>query len=300
MRASQELEILVAKIQAQLAPDAEVTHNARLRGQSGTLRQIDVLVRQRIGQYDMNIVLECKDYARPVDIKQVEEFQGLLGDIGAHKGALVCPKGFTKSAKERAAGLQIDLYSPIDTEPHKWQVQVEAPLLCDVREAAMSFCLAAGGALRALTLPPNFWSVGSAYSKKGDDLGPSVAAAVKKWNEGQFPNQPGEHNDLPIFDSAEVLIDNGHGSLVPVSLTVTLSVRKQLFFGYLPIEQISGFKDELSGDVITNAFTTGIFNFDEVINTWKRIDDEASVPARPMFGLIGRCAWGTDVEVPLF
>src|SRR5579884_1635173 len=93
---SRDLEILVAKIQSQLAPDAEVIHDARLRGRnSNTERQIDVLVRQRIGQYEMIIVLDAKDHARPVDVKGVEEFYGLVSDVGAHKGALVCPRGFT-------------------------------------------------------------------------------------------------------------------------------------------------------------------------------------------------------------
>ncbi|HJQ59864.1 MAG TPA: restriction endonuclease, partial [Vineibacter sp.] len=136
------LEVLVAKIQRQLAPDAEVIHNTKLTGrQSGQARQIDVLVRQKIGQYEMLIVLDCKDHGRPVDIKGVEEFHGLLTDVGAHKGALVCPKGFTEAAKTRAAGWQLDLYSPVDTDPHKWQVRVKAPVICDFRSALMSFGL---------------------------------------------------------------------------------------------------------------------------------------------------------------
>jgi hypothetical protein len=118
-----ELEILVAKIQKQLAPDAEVLHNVKLDGRlSRTRRQIDVLGRQRIGQYEMAIVLECKDSARPIDVKGVEEFSGLVKDVGAQKGVLVCPTGFTAAAKTRASNLQIELYSPVDTDPHKWRV----------------------------------------------------------------------------------------------------------------------------------------------------------------------------------
>jgi hypothetical protein len=61
-RNSRELEILILKIQKQLSPDAEVIHDVRLPGrQSRRNRQIDVLVRQKIGQYQMLIVLDCKD-----------------------------------------------------------------------------------------------------------------------------------------------------------------------------------------------------------------------------------------------
>ena len=87
-KASRDLELLVAKIQKQLAPDSEVLHDVKLDGrESNRKRQIDVLVRQRIGQYEIQIVIDCKDYARPVDVKGVEEFYGLLLDVGAQKGA---------------------------------------------------------------------------------------------------------------------------------------------------------------------------------------------------------------------
>ena len=94
-KSSRDLEILVAKIQRQLAPDSEVLHDVRLDGRkSNRKRQIDVLVRQRIGQYEIQIVIDCKDYARPVNVKGVEEFYGLLDDVGAQRGVLVCPQGF--------------------------------------------------------------------------------------------------------------------------------------------------------------------------------------------------------------
>jgi hypothetical protein len=87
---SLDLELLVAKIQQQLAPRAEVLHNVKLDGRlSKTKRQIDVLVRESIGQYDIQIIIDCKDYKKPVDVKGVEEFHGLFRDVGAHKGVLV-------------------------------------------------------------------------------------------------------------------------------------------------------------------------------------------------------------------
>jgi Restriction endonuclease len=74
-----DLEKLVAKIQKELAPLANVEHNVKLPGiDSQTTRQIDVLVSQKIGQYSLNIIIDCKDYSRPVDVKGVEEFSGLL------------------------------------------------------------------------------------------------------------------------------------------------------------------------------------------------------------------------------
>jgi hypothetical protein len=70
-------EKLVASIQQQLSPQADVLANVRMPGKlSGTARQLDIVVRQSIGQFELFIVIECKDSSRPVDVKTVEEFLG--------------------------------------------------------------------------------------------------------------------------------------------------------------------------------------------------------------------------------
>jgi len=57
MKAYKEFEQLVAQIQKDLAPQANVEHDVRIPGQlTGTKRQIDVLVSQRVGQYDIKII----------------------------------------------------------------------------------------------------------------------------------------------------------------------------------------------------------------------------------------------------
>jgi hypothetical protein len=135
-----ELEKLVAAIQKQLAPDSEVQHNVKLDGRrSGVKRQIDVLVSQRVGQYDIRIIIDCKDHKTPIDVKGVEEFYGLFCDVDAHKGVLVCPAGFTKAAKNLAQDKLLDLYSPVDTGLHKWRAKPAIPAICDFREAAIGF-----------------------------------------------------------------------------------------------------------------------------------------------------------------
>ena len=209
MNNSVGLEILVAKIQAQLAPDAEVIHNAKLPGRwSKADRQIDVLVRQKIGQYEMSIVLDAKDHARPVDVKGVEEFHGLVQDVGAHKGTPVCPKGFTEAAKARAAAFQIDLYSPIDTDPHKWTAKASAPAICDFREAMISFGVSMSAPM-PFKIPHGFFSQLAAFDEAGANLGTPFETAIARWNEGRYPTEAREHHRLPIYDAPRVTIDNG-------------------------------------------------------------------------------------------
>ena len=203
----EDLEILVAKIQRQLAPGAKVSHNAKIMGRhTEVMRQIDVLVEQNVGQYTMSVVIDSKDHKVPVDVKGVEEFHGLVDDVRAQKGVMVCPAGFTPAAKNRALGLQIDLYSPVDTDPHKWTAKVSIPVVCDYRSAAIAFGISCS-APYPFTLQADFLSKLTAYDANGTELGTIFGAAIKRWNKGDYPMEPGEYDDLPIFDSEVVLVD---------------------------------------------------------------------------------------------
>ena len=176
---SQQLELLVAKIQQTLAPNANVVHNAQMPGRkSKRSRHVDVSVRQQIGQYEILIVIDCKDYARPVDVKGVEEFHGLVDDVGAHRGVLVCPSGFTRSAKERALGFQINLYSPVDTDPHKWQVKATAPAICDFRSAAIGFGFSNDDPM-PFRIPNNFFSILTVYDSQRNPMDTMFDGAKK-------------------------------------------------------------------------------------------------------------------------
>ncbi len=89
----------------------------------------------------------------------------------------------------------------------------------------------------------------------------------------------------------EVLIDNGYGMNAPVDLYAGLKVSRELFYGLFPITRISGFKDEIRGGVITNAFEVGLLSPEEIERDWHRIEHEADAPLNPVISLIGRVAW---------
>jgi hypothetical protein len=126
------------------------------------------------------------------------------------------------------------------------------------------------------------------------ELGFTLDCAMKKWNNGHMPIDVGQHLDLRVFDQPETLMDNGYGLKIPVNLTVSTIVERELYFGQLPVPRISGFKDELSGLVISNAFTVGILSPEEVERDWKRIDHEDDAPLRPVIRLMGAVVWGDD------
>ena len=82
----------------------EVLKNEYIVGRySGVKRQIDVIVRQHDDDENVNIcVIECKHYAKKINVKIIDSFIGCLEDVGANKGILVSEKGFTKAAINRA------------------------------------------------------------------------------------------------------------------------------------------------------------------------------------------------------
>jgi hypothetical protein len=76
-------------------PSARIEHNVLLDGKlSGTKRQIDLLIKAQICDLPIKIVIDAKHRATKIDVKTVEEFLGLVRDVGAHKGITQIWLGF--------------------------------------------------------------------------------------------------------------------------------------------------------------------------------------------------------------
>jgi hypothetical protein len=84
--------------------DVSVTPNASLVGTiSGVKRQIDVLIDARWEDgVKRRIILDAKLRKRKVNVKDVESFEGMMRDVRASRGALVCANGYSKAALRRA------------------------------------------------------------------------------------------------------------------------------------------------------------------------------------------------------
>lgn len=66
-------------------------------------RQLDILIDFRYDS-DLNrrIIVDAKNRKRPVDIKDVESLEGMMRDVQAQHGILICSNGHTKAAERRA------------------------------------------------------------------------------------------------------------------------------------------------------------------------------------------------------
>lgn len=84
--------------------DVSITPNASLLGSiSGVKRQIDILVDARWDAgTERRIIFDAKRRKRKIDLKDVEAFEGMMRDVSASRGVLVCTSGWTKAALARA------------------------------------------------------------------------------------------------------------------------------------------------------------------------------------------------------
>ncbi len=73
-------------------------------------REIDVSVFDKDNLKNPLFIVECKRHKRKLNVKHVEGFFGVIEDVEAKKGILVCPSGFTKGACNYAQAKGIALW----------------------------------------------------------------------------------------------------------------------------------------------------------------------------------------------
>jgi len=123
----QAYERLVARMMAdQLQTEYCVTPNAGVSGQiTRRRRQIDVLIELRHdSDNSRRIIVDAKRRRRRITVNDVEAFEGLMKDVGATHGFLVCPHGHTETAERRAQSAISIRLVPLDRldgfDPSTW------------------------------------------------------------------------------------------------------------------------------------------------------------------------------------
>lgn len=81
--------------------NVEVRHNISLQGLKGT-HQIDVFWKLNYANLEHSVIIECKNYSRPIDISIVRSFESVVNDIRNAKGIIVTRSGAQKGAIEYA------------------------------------------------------------------------------------------------------------------------------------------------------------------------------------------------------
>lgn len=114
----------------ELYPESHIRHDVRLPGNlSNAQRQVDVLVEERLAGQRLVTAVDAKHHGRPIDVKEVESFLGLLRDVGVDRGLMVSAKGYTAAAMTRAWSDDVDLDLDVLSlaELKQWQGEAAIP-----------------------------------------------------------------------------------------------------------------------------------------------------------------------------
>jgi restriction endonuclease len=104
--------------------ESSVTPNAWLVAAiSHVERQIDVLIDLRWGDDEIadRTIVDAKNYAAKIDVKDVESFESMMKDGRAVRGILVCPNGYSPAAERRAQdAITIKLLTRSEVDEFDW------------------------------------------------------------------------------------------------------------------------------------------------------------------------------------
>lgn len=122
-RPGQRFQDFVAMLERAFAHDDDVTIHSPLRlidKDTGRKREHDVVIVRKTHHGDNLTAVECKDHSRLIGVQAVEGFSRKLEKTGVHKGVIVSAKGFTGTARKKAAALNIGLTTLAEANQFDW------------------------------------------------------------------------------------------------------------------------------------------------------------------------------------
>ncbi len=274
-------EKLVYKLQKELAGDATVTLDDSVPGvDTGTQRQVDITIRRQVGQFDVFVAIECKDYKVPLDVKNVETVAGLFKDIRANKGAIVSASGFSKAALTLARHHGIDTLRLVDTKDHDWKAYASVPVvLWRTGFGGYQFRLSGFQTLPA-GLNNSTFPAARVLSPDGEFLGTLSDLVARRWNEDTSDDLRGEvEYEIGKKVWIEVLDSKAQADVVAI-----VQVLREYYYGNLPVH-LSGFENVQTGGVLTREVSTEVFAPGRIeqglVEGWQKIDDPNELSVRP-------------------
>jgi hypothetical protein len=268
-------ERLAYEIQKELASDAEIKFDDSIIGvDSKVPRQIDISIRKHVGQYAILIVIDCKDYAEPLDVKDVETFSGLVRDVRANRGALIVSSSFTPAALNIAKNEGIDTYRLVDTENIDWKSYATLPCLLERTHLEKSDFRFASVGSEFFELPVNLQQLQTLifYAVDGTTTGTLERMLKRTWDKGEMPRTPGTHCVL----LGEHLVTKLGGRESHARVEAQAQVKTSYYLGTLPVT-LRGLQNAQTDGVVTRQITTDAIEFHKIASgaddNWKEILD---------------------------
>jgi hypothetical protein len=236
-------------------PEAQVEFDDHILGaQSGLIRQIDISIRVSVEDQELLYIVQCKDWKKRVNITTLGEFSAVMQDVGAVKGFLLCPPGFSKSNFKYALSRGIELLTIEDLRSDKWTIEVEIPFVYTPKtyewEANISFTATEELVERnktdlVLNVTNTLTNDHGLHTQTLEDY---VKARIE---EPTFQGRQG----VPINVTSPGLEILASGMWLPCpELIVTVTVKKERYLKYLKPLEYSQLRDHLRGQMLPLHF----------------------------------------------
>ena len=242
-----EFEDLTAEIFEALRNDPQyesVEKDVKLQG-ADCDRQIDVLLRGKVGPFENITIIECKDYNKVVDITKVDALDSVRRDVNAAKAVLVARKGFSKSAVQKAKRLGIRLCTAHSAANEKWKFDLEIPF--SITELSVE------------SIQPNFLTLDGNINVeeimfKAINDKPVHQIVAEHWNSGELEYVDGQSEYLlrPGIENPWLRTKNG-GRIDVLLQDITVTIQRSYYFGLfnnLESSRLLRYVEDNTGSVI--------------------------------------------------
>lgn len=268
-----ELEQLTARLFA-LFPDADgVDHDVRIRGKSGILRQVDVLVRKKIGPVEATIIIDTKFKGKKVRRTDVMNVHDIKEDVGAALAVLVAPRGFDRGTRKFAETHDIQLLKSINTADADWAGRLALPAFFEVRIL-------------------HYWT-DTPLPTAADE---AVHRKLTEWrDQRRLPPDIDKHS----YSFTVTCVKSGE---TVAKVIVSFQEERSLRRGRLPLA-FFGLFNEGNKEFATERMSTNDFLLSEVMSEWTEVSarSPSEIPLYASLVTRGELEGGTvDVPVPDF
>lgn len=123
MKAGDTYQDIVTAVVKAIHPSAEVTKADWVDGPDGR-RDMDVAIRSPSPQLSL-VLLECKDWQRPVGIGAIDALESKRRDLGASQALIYSNSGFTKPALRKATRVGIGALSALKANDSRVKLVLE-------------------------------------------------------------------------------------------------------------------------------------------------------------------------------
>ena len=275
---------------------------------SAVLRQIDVSIRAVKADQPQLIIVQCRDYAKPLDVNDVGEFSAVIQDVGASKGVMVSVLGLAQTAKRYAKNLNIDVMRMVDAEnilwgeyfglePVRFRQVVHAPTLLVHRSLELTFTFQSSRFRPGFSMPYDPHE-GELLHADGSPAGTALDVLGHIWTEEAIPHR--SLSALLRIEFAEPVFFAIDKSQTPICrLLLYAKVVERMYHGQWRVAQMTGLANDLDGTITARGFTLSPLDFDQIRADWKQVTPDEACEFHATIRLFSAGAWDVNNSVRL-